>query len=920
MRSINVKTEYSLLKSMIKIKDLVKFALDNNLKSLIICDDNLYGASEFYFECIKNKIKPIIGLEIEIDNEPILLYAKNNQGYLNLIKISLDNNNINNYNSDITIVSNTKYNSLFETSYKLEDLNTKPVYYLSTEDKVYYPYLEAIKDGKKIEDIKNKKEDYSYKIDKETIIDSYSFSIVKQDNLIPKFSQDDNKLLTKLLMDSLRNMFGSKAPLLYVNRLKYEVGIIKDMGFSNYFLIVADYVKYAKDNNIMVGPGRGSAAGSLVSYLLGITTIDPVSNNLLFERFLNPERISMPDIDIDFEDTRRDEVINYVKDKYGINNVGNIITFGSLTSKQVIKDVARVKSVNTKLVDKTTSLLDNVSLKDNLAKKELRLLLEENPVMKDVFKIALKLEGLKRHTSTHAAGIVISSKPLDEVLPILKLDNNNVVGYTMNYLENIGLLKMDFLGIKNLTLIVNILSDLNKTVDLDKISYEDPKTLSLFKKGDTLGIFQFESSGMMSFLSKLKPDSFDDIVAAIALYRPGPMDNIDLYIRRKNKEPFNYISDSLESILKSTYGIIIYQEQIMEIATKMANYTLGRADILRKAISKKNLNLINSERESFVKGSINNGYSSEISNSIYDLIVKFASYGFNKAHAVSYAKVAYQMAYLKAHYPTYFYANILTSTIGDINKTKEYINECRSKNILILKPNINESTNKYQVVNGNILYPLSNINNIGKMTINEILTNRKEGLFKDIFDFVKRVNISKKALEYGIYASLFSSFNNKKTLLESIDLIDNYKELVRTLDESFVDIPVIKEQEEYQQKELNKQELLAFSFYLSDHPTLEYNSRYKNIIKATNINKYFDKVVELVLLVETLKEIQTKKGDKMAFLTATDNLGSCELVMFPKVYTEYKNINNNDIIYVRAKVEKRFDKYQLIVQKLLILS
>ena len=548
------------------------------------------------------------------------------------------------------------------------------------------PVLMAMKEKILLKDVKNPYlENYIYLEEelniypKEDLLNNYKINqqcnleINLNNNLLPIYVCPDNMdsytYLKKLCKEGLIRIFGNTVNKIYLDRLKYELEIIHKMGFDNYFLVVSDYVKYAKENNILVAPGRGSAAGSLVSYLLNITTIDPIKYNLLFERFLNPERISMPDIDMDFDAERREEVIEYCISKYGMKRVAPIIAFGTLKARQAIKDVARTYDMNGKNVDVLCNLLDrNISLKENYQNNvKIQRYLQMEKDLQKIYQIAMKFEDLKRHTTIHAAGVVMSQIDLEEVIPLYKNDNFYLTGFSMEYLEELGLLKMDFLAISFLTLISNVLKDietlLNKKIDFDTIPLNDPVTMKIFTEVKTLGIFQFESSGMMNFLRKLKPNTFEEIVAAIALFRPGPMDNIDTYIKRKRgKENVTYIVPELESILKSTYGIIIYQEQIMQIASTLAGYTLGQADVLRKAMSKKKEDILLKEKERFVKGCVNNNISKDKAEEIYALILKFASYGFNRSHSVAYSMVAYKMAYLKTYYPNIFIKNLLTRT------------------------------------------------------------------------------------------------------------------------------------------------------------------------------------------------------------------------------------------------------------------
>ncbi len=964
---INIKTEYSLLCSLIKIPNLIKYAKEHNFNTLAICDNNMSGVMEFITSCLKNDIKPIVGLEVNITKMPLSLYAMDYEGYQNLLKLSTIQSK-----EEITILDLTKYsshlvaivpyesmsnydeyNKIYEYVFKgystLEEKNNlsgsliynRTINYLKEEDKSYYPYLEAIRKGIKIDEVVSDPlihsiNKHEYDLDNlEKFKNLCNLTLPKNPILLPIYecpnNMDSTKYLKYLCKEGLKKHFGSMVNKAYIDRLKYELSVIEKMGYCNYFLVVSDYVKYAKEHGILVGPGRGSAAGSLVSYCLDITTVDPLKYNLLFERFLNPERISMPDIDIDFEYNRREEVIDYCVQKYGLKKVAGIITFGTLAAKQVIRDVARALDIDLKVVDKICNMLDpKISLNDNYKNNlSLQKYIKEDSELLKLYKIALNLEGLKRHTSIHAAGIVMCKYDLDNVIPLVyNHENFYLTGYSMEYLESLGLLKMDFLALKNLTLISDVINDLNNTginITFDTIPMNDPKAINIFTTVNTVGIFQFESTGMMNFLRKFKPNSFEEISAAIALFRPGPMKNIDTFIKRKRGlEKIDYLDISLKPILESTYGIMIYQEQIMQVANVMADYSLGEADVLRKAISKKKENVLKEEQKKFLSRSLKKGYSEELATKVYNLILEFASYGFNRAHSIAYSVIAYKMAYLKAHYPAYFMKSLLSMVIGSEIKTKDYIYECRLNNIKIIKPDINLSTDAYQVLEDGIIYPLTGIHNVGSSSVKTILEQRSNGKFQDIYDFVSRCygkSINRKTLESLIDAGVFNSFNlNRKTLEHNLDVIINYAELTRDLDPSLVEKPIIEEQNEFTNKELMQLELDTFGFYLSNHPVTEYRLKNPNTITIENIKTYFNKSINLICHVDKLKKIATKNNDTMAFITGSDEANTVEIVLFPKVYQMYPNMGIGDIILVNAKVEKRFDKYQLIVQNLKILN
>ena len=952
---LNIKTNNTLLSSLIKIDDLIEFAIKNNLKSLTITDNNMYGVMEFYHKCLNNNIKPIVGLDVIIDKYNIILYCMNYNGYKNLLRLAtqMSENAINfevlkKYSNDLICIVPYDSNSIIneiEKIYKIVFKSYKnsserkllmgdnlvymnEILYLEEKNSIYLNYLIAIRDRLTIKEVTTKYNNHLF-LDINTdlennqkICDLCNLEIVFNKNMIPKYTVEDSfAYLKDLCKEGLIRIFGKTVKKAYLDRLKYELDVINKMGFNDYFLIVYDYVKFAKDNDILVSPGRGSAAGSLVSYLLNITTIDPLKYDLLFERFLNPERISMPDIDMDFDSERREEVIKYCIQKYGSKRVAPIITFSTLKSRQVIKDVARVTMIDSKTVDILCNMLDrNLSLSDNYKLDKVKNYLNINRELLNIYKIALQLEDLKRQTSIHAAGVVMSNVDLEEVIPLEKHDTMYLTGYSMEYLEELGLIKMDFLGISFLTLISDILKDIekiyNKKLRFDDIPMDDNNVYEIFKNANTLGIFQFESNGMMNFLRKLKPDSFDDIIAAIALYRPGPMSNIDSYIKRKQgKEKIEYIVPELEETLKPTYGIIIYQEQIMQIASIIAGYTLGEADVLRKAMSKKKEDILLKEKDKFISGCMKNGILEYKAIAIYELILKFASYGFNKSHSVAYSVVAYKMAYLKLYYRKVFLKNLLTRFINSPEKTKEYIYECKKNNVSILKPDINLSTNTYNIEENGIRFPLLNIKNIGMNAVNTILEERKKGLFKDIFDFAQRVygkSVNKKTLECLIDSGSFDSFGlTKKTLKEKIDIIINYSELGGILNNDESLKPVLNMEEEYSKQELIKNELETFGFYLSEHPVTSYKLKEK-CMDLNRIEEYFNKKIVTIVYIDKIKEVVTKDNEKMMFITGSDEMATADIVAFPRVCKRV-DVKVGDVIRIEGKVEKRFDKYQILV-------
>ena len=959
---IGIKSDYSLLQSLIKIPDLIGYLKEHNISTCGLLDDNLFGSICFYKQCLKNGIKPIIGLNVRIFDKQVYLYTKNYHGYQNLLKINtiiqerdLQFIDLIKYKLDIIGVLPYKSIEIYDEIKKIYSelfigygnqfekknallIDNNVVYVneiraFSFQDIKYLGLLREIDTGESVDLLVYDESYLARDVTKEDAKSAEEFcslidlKIEFNKRYIPHY--DDNitdsfAYLSSLCKKGLSKRLDGKLDNNYIDRLLMELNVIKKMGFVDYFLIVYDYVKYAKMHNILVGPGRGSAAGSLVSYCLGITNIDPIKYNLLFERFLNPDRVTMPDIDIDFEYTKRDQVVQYVKNRYGYDKVANIMTFGTLGARQVIRDVGRCLNVDSKMIDMLSNLLDPKStLGDNLKNKNVKEFVFNNKDIERVYKISYKLEGLKRHISTHAAGVVISSITLDDVIPICMSGEDVLTGVTMEYLEELGLLKMDFLALRNLTIIQNVLEliekETGKKIDLAKIPLDDKETLEVFKKVDTEGIFQYESSGMKNFLAKLKPDNFSELVAAVALFRPGPMQNIDSFIRRKEgREKVTYPDESLKDILVDTYGIMIYQEQIMQVLVKMGNYSFAEADNIRRAMSKKKIEVMEQEREVFVKRAIGNGYSKDKALEVYDLILKFANYGFNKAHSVSYALIGYQMAYLKANYPVYFIANLLNMSIGSDIKTKEYIDEAKQKNIMVFKPNINVSEDYYLIKDNALLLPLNAIHNVGGSAVKEIINERHaNGKFEDFYQFVARTygkSVNRKTLESLIDADCFRDFNiNHHTLINSIDSALDYAALCSDLALELIMKPDYEYNSEFSDSELMGRELATFGFYVTNHPASKYQD---GIMKIKNIKNFFDKYVNLVIIIDSIRKIKTKRGEDMGFFSGSDETGMADFIIFPRNNKILGEIRKNDFIKVRGQVTRRNDKYQIVVSSI----
>jgi DNA polymerase-3 subunit alpha len=730
-------------------------------------------------------------------------------------------------------------------------------------------------------------------------------------------------LATEGLAARLRERPSKIPTATYEQRLREELFVICTMGFAGYFLIVWDIIRFARSRGIPVGPGRGSAAGSLVAYALRITDLDPLVYTLLFERFLNPERVSLPDIDMDFCMDRRGEVINYVVEKYGNDHVAQIITFGTLGAKAAIRDVGRVLEIPYAEVDKVAKLIPNqlnITLQQALEQEpQLRDLVQTDAKVKELMGIAQSLEGLARHASTHAAGVVISDEPLTNHVPLYKGANDEIVTqYSMGDVEKIGLVKFDFLGLKTLTMIQRAVSLINEghpdasPFEIDTIPFDDPKPFALLSSGKTTGLFQLESSGMRDLLTGLKPDRFEDIIAIIALYRPGPMDLIPDFIKRKQgKIPITYEVPDLEPILKDTYGVIVYQEQVMAIANRVAGFSLGQADILRRAMGKKKPEEMAKLRAQFLEGAAKKKIAEKKAEKLYELIQKFAGYGFNKSHAAAYAVLCYQTAYLKAHHPTEFMAALMTSDMGNADKIVGYFTECRDLGIKVLPPDVNESQKNFAVVQEGIRFGLAAIKNVGEGAVESIIAIRNEtGPFRSFFDFCRRVDlhkVNKRMLEGLIKAGAFDSTGAARSQLTAVldkaiedgAAVQRERELGQTniFGEEFhgsgsagtLADPTLPDVPEWDQGQRLKYERELTGFYISAHPLARYETVIRTLATATTTGLADipdGREVKLAGIITTVKPLLTKKGDRMAYLTLEDLQGMVEVIAFPDLYKQ----------------------------------
>ncbi|UJL45050.1 DNA polymerase III subunit alpha [Virgibacillus sp. NKC19-16] len=845
----------------------------------------------------------------------------------------------------------------FHERYNIPVVAINDVRYLNEKDDIAYDCLQAMKNGDRwemqITDTEAGQKHLRSSFEMEQLFSSFWPEVIKEAEaivekcnvtfdfnrrMIPSYPVPEelnaHTYLEKICWENLHEKYDGNTEKA-AGRLSYELSIIQSMQFSDYFLIVADFINYAKENHILVGPGRGSAAGSLVAYVLGITDVDPIEYDLLFERFLNPERLTMPDIDIDFSDDRRDEVIDYVRSKYGEEHVAQIITFGTFAARSILRELIKTMDVDERDADyilKHIPVSQNKRIAELVKQSEdLTNYLKQSGKLKALFRVATKLEGLPRHISTHAAGVVISENPLMEHIPLtIGANDTNLTQYPMNDLEELGLLKIDFLGLRNLTLLERIIRSINhtgnKNLSLEMIPENDSKTFALLQTGKTNGIFQLESQGMKNVLTKLKPSTFEDIVAVNALFRPGPMDFIPTYINRKyEREKVTYPHPDLKPILEKTYGVLVYQEQIMQIASHIAGFSLGKADILRRAVSKKQQDVMDEQRAAFINGCTKNGYEKSVAQEIFDWIVKFSNYGFNRSHAVAYSKISYQLSYLKAHYPANFFAALLSSVANQQDKVNTYMKEMKDLNLTIQPPSINKSYGTFSVEGKQIRMGLISIKGIGNQVMKEIITVRKQGPFKNLFDFCLRVSlktVNRAALELLIMAGAFDDLHsNRASLLASTDHAMEQGELFGEfndqqalfqdqikLETSYVDM----EDFSLVKKLADEKELLGI--YVSSHPLKEHRNKlrangYVSINHAKNL--VGKRNIKSAAIVQTIKTIRTKRGDPMAFITIGDEVGDMEAVVFPEVYRASNTwLKEEMIILLDGKIESRNNRIQ----------
>ena len=1003
---LRVISGYSFLQSGLTIEKIAKNIQSKKYDGVGLSDSNfLYGVPSFVEECKKLKVKNIFGLEIQFENNYLIVYAYNEDGYRNLIRysslLSQDKFDFSvlkeNHNGIIGVLETNygkfreefsdkdefsqyfaKISNLVDHFYLGLEVNTKEEFefaksvrdfakdhgyltiafprirYEMKDDAIILKLLDAIDKGEKIEEKEASGEQYfktaeqyskvytKTELDRTMeVISMSTFDLNQKRGEITHFPVENSvEELKRLVKKSLieRNLKDEA----HINRAKYELETIISLGYADYFLIVMDYVKYAKENGILVGPGRGSAAGSLVSYLLDITEVDPLEYDLQFERFLNKARKSMPDIDVDFMDIYRDKMVDYMREKYGADHVANIVAFQTIQAKQALRDIGRIYDIPTRHIDLLSkSITDKVSLRE--AYKTIptfRQLVDSDKYFLEIVSMASKIEGLPRQAGLHAAGIIINEQVLDTVLPVtIDYEGHYTSQYEKDYIEQQGFLKMDFLALRNLTVIdacIKLVNErYNKNLSFYGLPFDDPKIFELLRKGQTAGVFQLESSGMKNAIKIIKPDCFEDVVTVLAIFRPGPMDNIKDYANRKQgKIKSKYISEDIKNILAPTYGVLIYQEQISKIATAMAGFSPEDADLFRRAVSHKEKSVLESSRNDFISGAVKKGYSQKDASEMFNHILKFASYGFNRSHAVVYAITACRMAYLKYYYPLEFYAATLNiSSGGSDSKFSDYVNELKSRNLKVDLPNINVSTKEFIRADNSLLYPLSMIRGVNTDVVNKILDERIEkGKFKDFFEFVSRAyykGISEIVINKLINSGALDVFGkNRATLRATLRYAYQLAELSLDKDGQLILDETLSHQKQYFEDvddpltNLNL-EYEELGIMLSDNPL-----RYKkdlldkyHVISTVDAKESYQ-TVYIAGIVSKVKIIKSRKNNTtMAFVTLFDELDNIEITVFSRVYEQcFSLLEKNQILLVKGRYEHKQEKESFIADEISLLE
>ena len=1045
---LHVHTEFSLLDGAARIKDLVGRAKELGMKHLAITDHGvMYGTIDFYKECQKQGIKPIIGCEVYLAPGPrqerqevnhvkyyhLILLAENQTGYKNLVQLvslaniegmyykpRVDKEILRKYHEGIiclsaciagdvpqALIQNNKekadrlvqeYIDIFgKENYFLEIQNhglpeertaneglielaqkygiglvaTNDSHYVRREDSEFHDILLCIQMGKTVDDpqrMRFNSDDYylkspaemaalftdtpeaisnTVKIAERCHVDFEFGHIQLPYYPIPEAYKDDEAYLRALCEQALPDRYPEITAEIK-ERLDYELSIIHRMGYDSYFLIVWDFINHSREQGISVGPGRGSAAGSIVAYLLGITNLDPLQYDLLFERFLNPERVTMPDIDIDFCYIRREEVIDYVKERYGYDHVAQIVTFGTMAAKGAVRDVGRALNMPYAQVDGISKLIPN-ELKMTLDKalkssKDFRDLYEGSPEVKRLIDLARKVEGLPRHSSTHAAGVVIAKKALTEYLPVSVSEGTLVTEFDKDHVEELGLLKMDFLGLRTLTVISDTLDNIKRTrgevVDINKIPLEDELTAKMLCEGRTGAVFQMESSGMTALVKDLAPRNFADLIPTVALYRPGPLGSgmvEDFIAGRHGRKEVTYMHPLLEPILTETFGVVLYQEQVMQIVQVLAGFSLGQADLLRRAMGKKKHEILMAQKENFLKGCAANNIEAELANTIFDLLTHFADYGFNKSHSAAYALVAWQTAYLKAHYPAEYMAAMLTSIMDNSAKVPAYIELARRMGIKILPPDINASSTNFSVDKGAIRFGLAAVRNVGDAAIEEIMAARKDkGAFTSLMDFCTSLDmgtVNKRVTESLIKCGAFDSLGDKRSqLLKVLDKVVGEAQrrrrdsangqlglfdMTAIADATEIKLPDIPEAD---MKDRLSWEKETTGFYITGHPLDQFQATLGNLPRLEVLLSGGVKDKQLVRiggLITECKRITTKKGETMCFVTLEDYTDRIEVTVFPRTFYQHINLLVPDMaVVMQGKVDVQDDGVKLLADKI----
>ncbi|EON71540.1 DNA polymerase III subunit alpha [Lysinibacillus sphaericus] len=1007
-------TSADLLKSTIRLEQLIPFLQEQNTQACAIVNSKLYGLLPFCKAMQQANIHAVLGLTVNVQWQetviPVVLYAQTQEGYQHLLKISsavsIKENEVlpwkwlegysagclamfsSGHSTELeewTVVASALHLvfaerffigiarpagvvSERETAISLwcEAENVRIVaaqdsYFLRPEDHFAFEVARAIEQGEKLSDTMltahlqwhfapTREEWRAWFVDRPQWLEASALMLASCIAKIPEahvqmpkypVSGDDTaeSLLIKEAFSGLAARFQqSEIPTAYRERLHYELDIICSMGYADYFLIVADFMRFAKENHILTGPGRGSSASSLVAFSLSITRVDPLEYGLLFERFLNPERVTLPDIDIDFVDSKRQTVIQYVAQKYGKANVAQIITFGTLSAKAVARDVARVFGFEAETLEKISKMIPNkpgMTLQRAITESQnFQGWLAESEYHRQWYEVSLKLEGLPRNSSTHAAGIVLSPTPLVNTVPIEKgHDDIYLTQWPMGDVEASGLVKMDFLGLRNLTILEQIRWSIYKAggpwIEFELIPLQDEKTFQVLQSGDTVGIFQLESEGMKQALRDIHPTHFLDIVAVNALYRPGPMDFIPIYARRKaGKEPVIMPHPTLEPILKETFGVIVYQEQIMRIASVMAGFTMGQADLLRRAVSKKKREVLEEQRAAFVSGAMKQGFAINIAEEVYALIVRFADYGFPKSHAVAYSIISYHMAYLKAHFPKSFYAALLSNATGNAEKIQQLVAEAKEKGIPFYPPSLQRSTKFFTVENDGIRYSLSGVKGVPQPFLEKVVALRKtnQDAFHNLFDMAVALSaqhFKPKVMESLIFAGALDYLGkDRAVLLTTLEAALKQAELLRPTEDIDLETattfefgkPKYMEAQVMSQKEKLQHEKESLGFYITAHPVSEERVFWSDVnatcreLKSMREGTY----VKMIGLVEEVKKIRTKKGEQMAFVQLQDEFGMVSVTLFPQVFQLVEEmLLEDELLYIEGSLELRFGKPQV---------